>query len=145
MGDVTKLRLLHDNIESHFRNLKSLGVVTVILESMLVTILMEKIPDELRLIITRRFATDSWEIKKVLHNFYEELSAREKCYFKATKMDKPETFLSTAASLHTSGKIICCVFCDQKYPSSKCTVFTDIKNMKSILVIKGKCFLCLRG
>ena len=51
---------MHDSIECHIRNLRSLGVVglTKNLGSMLVTILMEKIPDELRLIITRKFDTD---------------------------------------------------------------------------------------
>ena len=145
LKDISKVRLLHDSIECHIRNLKSLGVVTKNLGSMLVTILMEKIPDELRLIITRKFDTDSWCIEKVLEAFKAELLAREKCHFKSND-DGEQSHTATAAALHTVGKTLpFCVFCQQPHPSSKCTVVTEVAARKSCLRNKGKCFLCLKG
>ena len=44
---------------------------------------MEKISNELRLVITRTFETDSWCIEKVLEACKAELLAREKCHLKS--------------------------------------------------------------
>ena len=50
---------------------------------MLAAILMEKIPDELRQVITSKFDIDSCCIENVLEAFKAKLLAREKCHIKS--------------------------------------------------------------
>ena len=45
---------------------------------------MEKIPNELMLIISRKFEAGSWNIEKVLEAFKAELLAQDKCSFKSS-------------------------------------------------------------
>ena len=51
--DTRKLRKLYDTLESHVRSLKSLGLPSDSYGSLLSSITMNKLPQELRLIISR--------------------------------------------------------------------------------------------
>ena len=45
----------------------------------LVPVLRQKLPDELRMIMSRNFKNDLWEITDVLNIFKDELHAKERC------------------------------------------------------------------
>ena len=59
------LRHLYDHIESHVRSLKSLGVTSDNYGSLLASVLMNKLPQELKLIITRKWEED-WNLDGIL-------------------------------------------------------------------------------
>ena len=79
--DTKKLRHLYDQIEGSLRSLKGLGVKPDQYGSLLVPILIGKIPDSLNLHISRKFTSDIdvWKVDDVMKEFCNELEARERC------------------------------------------------------------------
>ena len=71
------LRQLHDLIESHVRSLKSLGVSSSSYGSLLSSVVVSKLPQDLRLIITRE-VRDEWDLDHILDVLRSELEARER-------------------------------------------------------------------
>ena len=64
-NDVKELRILFDTIETQVRSLNSLGLDEKNYGSMLIPIIMSKLNQEVRLIITRQFGKNVWDIKSV--------------------------------------------------------------------------------
>ena len=79
--DTKKLRSLYDKIEGNLRSLKGLGIQPDQYGSLLVPILIGKIPDQLTLHISRKFdsTVDVWKVDDVMMEFKRELEARERC------------------------------------------------------------------
>ena len=147
--DIDKVRAVHDQIEIHVRGLNSLGVGAETYGTMLIPIIMDKLPEEFRLVISRQIQSDTWGINDVLEAFRNELEAREKCKFVGTRSVtsnvQAKSSPKTAATLHTSNKKpLLCYFCDDDHKTTECTKVTDVKARVAILRKKRKCFLCLK-
>ena len=83
INDLQELRLLCDRVETEIRSLDSLGLPARNYGPLLVPVLMEKIPSELKLMISRKCSNkELWNVKNILVVYKEELEAREKCFFK---------------------------------------------------------------
>ena len=78
-ADIKGVRQLYDEMEIHIRSLQSLGVSSESYGTLLVPVILNKTPEELRLLISRKFDKDKWEVSEVLVAFKEELEAREMC------------------------------------------------------------------
>ena len=76
--NMRSLRKLHDTVESNVRSLKSLGVPRESYGGLLSSILMIKLPQEFRLVITREVGDDDWQLDQLLTIFKRELEARER-------------------------------------------------------------------
>ena len=48
---------------------------------MLIPCILQKLPEEIRLVVTKNITGDRWDFDKVLKLFNNELTAREKCNF----------------------------------------------------------------
>ena len=75
--DLKGLRQLHDKVEGHMRGLKSLEVDSKSYGSLLIPVLLEKLPKELRLGATRKLK-GNWELDELIQIFKDELEARER-------------------------------------------------------------------
>ena len=75
--NTRKLRELYDTLESHVRSLKSLGIPSNSYGSLLSSIIMNKLPQELRLIISREIKDQDWQLDNIMHVLEDELKARE--------------------------------------------------------------------
>ena len=74
--DVRGLRRLYDIVESNVRSLKSLGVESDSYGSLLSAALMNKLPSEMRLTASKKFATkDTWSLNELLPLIEEEVQA----------------------------------------------------------------------
>ena len=93
LGAVNELRKLYDEIETQVRSLNSLGLDEKNYGAMLVPVVMSKLPQQVKLIITRQFGKTSWDIKLILNALKIELEARE-------KVSLTDKFESTTSSLH---------------------------------------------
>ena len=62
---------LYDTVESQVRGLRSLGVASESYGSLLSSILLTKLPQELRLIISRRVGTGNWELERLMEMLEE--------------------------------------------------------------------------
>ena len=128
------LRQLYDHIESNVRSLKSLGVTSKNYGSLLASILMNKLPQELKLIITRKRDED-WNLDSILGEIGKEIEARERARPSNVQMrDKRLANDHSTASTLLSGAVNrSCCYCSQAHSSDVCTTVTDGEVRKKIL------------
>ena len=74
-SNVTELRELYDHIESNIRALKTVGIQQENFGSLLIAIILEKIPNVIRLQISRQLGKENWNIDKSL---YQSKNNRER-------------------------------------------------------------------
>ena len=71
--------MIYDKVESSVRNLQTLGIQPLSYGSLLTPLLTEKLPDDLKLIISRKFKNKIWNLEDLLKYFKEELHTKETC------------------------------------------------------------------
>ena len=76
-NDIKRLRFLCDSVETSVRNLKSLQVETSSYGSLLVPLLNEKLPNDLRVVIARNFENNIWTLDEMLNLLKTEIQAKE--------------------------------------------------------------------
>eukprot|EP00795_Rhopilema_esculentum_P009614 gene9614-biopygen11021 len=75
---VKKMRELYDTIETHHRGLKALGVDEISYSNKVVPVLMDKVPEAVRLNMIRGSKNhQEWDMEEMLVAFREELEIRE--------------------------------------------------------------------
>ena len=87
-NDIKGLCHLHDQVESHVWGLQSLGVAPESYGSLLSSVLLNKLPQELQLIISRKITDDTWSLDHLTKELEQELEARERA---ATTSGSPNT------------------------------------------------------
>ena len=65
-SNVTELRELYDRIESNVSALKTVGIQQEPFGSLLIPIILEKIPNVMRLQISRHLGKENWNIDEFL-------------------------------------------------------------------------------
>ena len=75
--DTRGLRNLYDSCEAHNRALKALGVNEESYSSIVVPVIVEKLPESFRLTITRGTDFLQWSMEQMLDAFVKELELRE--------------------------------------------------------------------
>ena len=78
-NELKRLRLLYDRVEAHVRALQALGIHCESYGKLLVPLLMEKLPPNMRLIISRAIDQPEWDLDVLLKAFDSEIEARERC------------------------------------------------------------------
>ena len=150
--DLKNLRKLYDDLEVNIRSLKCLEVDLNQYGALLMPMVMKKIPEEIRLLITRKISKDEWRLERVLDVFKSELEAREQCGQSTTQknlgQNKPNQNRSpinyTTSALVNSGGQITCSYCKGPHPSAKCNIVSNPQARKEILRKQGRCFVCLK-
>lgn len=145
------LRQLYDTVESHVRGLQSLGVSSDSYGSLLSSVLLNKLPQELKLIISRELGGGDWKLDRIMQLLESEVQARERASSNGVSSQppkKPPKIPSppTAAALVAGSNDVkpACYFCGQPHYSSACSVVTSVDERKRILRENGRCFVCLR-
>ena len=89
------LRHLYDTVESQVRSLKALGVSADSYGSMLSSVFMNKLYEELRLIISRHVREDKWTLDAIINVTEGEIIARERAVGdpKGLQVSQPAHFL----------------------------------------------------
>ena len=151
--NMRSLRKLHDTVESNVRSLKSLGVPRETYGGLLSSILMIKLPQEFRLVITREMGNDDWQLDQLLAIFKRELEARERAGAPPVNGNQPlppkppnknKSDPGTTFSLfngNANGPT--CTYCKGKHPSKDCKTVIDVLARKDLLKKYGRCFVCL--
>ena len=75
--NVRNLRKLYDNVESNVRALENLGVSYEQFGSLLIPIILEKLPNMIKLQISRKLGSGNWNVQDFLACINEEILARE--------------------------------------------------------------------
>ncbi|XP_066929877.1 uncharacterized protein [Clytia hemisphaerica] len=144
ISEVKELRKLYDSVETEIRNLESLSMKHDEYGPLLVPLLINKVPNELKLILSRE---KEFDLENILKSFKNELEAREKVSLTMTSKENDKR--STASSLYTGSesKNISrnCVFCNRSgHKEQNCSFIKNANERKRILQIERRCFVCLK-
>lgn len=151
--DAPRLRSLYDFLETKHRALQALGVDENTYSAIVVPAVLEKLPQTLRLTITRGKDHHQWAFKDLLEALENEVELREEYNDSARHRNAPGDFRrkSHTATLHTGNsrnwkavKETNCAFCLGEHPHESCTKVQDIEERKRLLFKYGRCFKCLR-
>ena len=74
--DLKNLRKFYDKVETQIRRLENLGLDPKSYGSLLAPVFMSKLPDKLKLLISRQFGKNIWEITEIMKLFRNELENR---------------------------------------------------------------------
>ena len=132
---------LYDTVESQVRSLKALGVSADSYGSILSSVFVNKLPEELRLIVSRHVREDEWTLDAIMNVTEGEIIARERAHGNSCRGPK-QTMRDplTASSLLTSGSgAPKCSYCHQPHTSSTCRTVTNVSERKQILRKTGRC------
>ena len=158
--NVTRLRTFRDQIETHYRGLEALAVDKTTYSGIVVPILMEKLPKQIRFNMVRAVGKSflKWSLEEMISALDVELEIRE-CHsslFKPgavgasqesrrPKQEVSKIGCSTASALFTQGKPQKrCVFCEEDHLPEDCTTQKDPEERKTVLKKHFKCFVCLK-
>ena len=64
--DIKGLRKLHDTVQAHIRGLRALGVSADSYGGLLTSLLVSKLPSEIRLIVSRETTAGNWDLDGVM-------------------------------------------------------------------------------
>ena len=74
--DIKGLQKLHDSVEAYIRGLRALRVPAQTYGGLLTSVLVNKLPPELRLVVTRGMTSDVWDLDRLMTILEQEVSAR---------------------------------------------------------------------
>ena len=146
--DIRGLRRLHDSIETHVRGLRALKVPAHSYGALLASALVNKLPPELKLILTRELGGSAWDLEQLMTAFGRELDARERVFVSGNtsgnKKCQPRPPTAAALVADSSGSRPFCVYCKKEHASSSCSTVTKVAARKESLHRDGRCFVCLK-
>ena len=124
---VSRLSSFYNTIESNIRSLLTMGLNPSHYDPLLIPVILERLPDAIKLLITRKLGKNNWKILELVECIKEEVDTRENCEFSNEKLNG-EYFRKTIHSLVGTQKPSRrnCVFCGKSRYSDKCENFTDI-------------------
>ena len=157
--NISKLRELVDNISTCIQNLASLEVKSEAYGAVLIPCILQKIPDDLKLDVTRSVKLADWNFDELIQALNTEMQAREACQFVAKSNSSRNDSASgtqnesrtNSGMFHAStkqkfSKQKACAYCDDtKHKSWQCEKITDISERKSVVMAKRLCFNCLNS
>ena len=153
---------MYNKIETCVRNLGSLNIEKQQYGPVLISIVMAKLPEEVRLVISRVMPmNEEWSTDGFLEVLKKEVESREICYHIKGKrkvglaseikrksdnedQEREEEFTGSTLLNTFERRKISCTYCRRNHVSSKCDVITDVRARKAILRRKARCFVCLR-
>ena len=141
------LRRLYDQSEANIRSLKALGVEPESYGAMLSSVLLSKLPPDMRLIVSRKVSADDLDMDRLLETFEQELIARERAsdsVSQAPRRVHNQGRTQTSAFVTNAPGPPVCVFCQQSHSPADCNSVPDLNARKRILRNNGRCFNCLR-
>ncbi len=142
------LRRMYDEIESHVRNLRSLGIIPESYGSLLISVILNKLPQELRLIVSMKTPDGEWNLDALMKEVQQEIEARERSDTRSTtgpaQGKRPYREQHTAATLFAGAAHSPCCYCQRDHASELCKTVPQVDTRKQTLLKSGRCFLCLR-
>ena len=105
LADINGLRTVLDKVEIQVRGFQALGIESDQYCASLILIFMEKLPEELRLIVSREHK-DDWKLDSVLQSIKFEVEAHERCNIRpsAEKLSVKKLYTTGSAPYENSGR-----------------------------------------
>ena len=97
-------------------------------------VILERLPNAIKLLITRKLGKNNWKITELVESINEEVEARENCEFSNETLHAEYCRKSTHSLVDIQKySRRNCVFCRKSHYSNKCKNITDIAIRKKIL------------
>ena len=152
------LRFVYDRINVHVRGLHSLGVCSDQYGSLLIPVIMSKLPNDIRLRIARETTSEVWKMDELLDVIKAEVEAREASEgTKVNASNRPQQVFNhkntnkqsssshpTMDSFFTNTRGLLCVHCNGNHYSASCDKVESLQDHKDIMIKTGRCFNCLK-
>ena len=145
------LRLMDNKIKVNVRGLETLGVRAEQYGSFLISIIMAKLPSEVRLQIARVTNKDVWEVEELLQVIKAEAEAckisdtikvHEVRHSNIPRRNVRPTSSTLMMRKHNPGGREC-IYCKGEHYSVSCETITGVPARKEALKKEGRCFVCL--
>ena len=147
------MRSFYDNCEAYVRGLESLGQPGTSYGTLLVPIIMKKLPNEIREHLARQHGPSNWNLRDLRRNILNEIRIMETAQGVNTYADlltRPYstptcTFLAEAKPKYGNRNINTrpCPFCHEVHAPTSCTKITDVKEPMAVVRWNNLCFNCL--
>ena len=133
-----------------------LGIPSQSYGGLLCSMLMNKLPRDLRILMSRDIKNDNWDHDRLLGLLEAEVEAREKASSSSTTTDSSSNShrdqkskyrgrqLPSAAVLKMDSSPTTCTNCHGSHTSNSCQTVSNVTARKDILRKGGRCFLCLK-
>ena len=141
------LRDFHDAIEGHIRSLASLGQSQNTYGSLLVTIILGKLPTKIKQNLARTHGRQQWDLDELQKAILDEIYILEV----GSHTDTHTPPLTPTASFHTGASSKPtgtrskpqCVFCKKPHSPTTCDTIKDARQRCDIVRQEKLCFNCL--
>ena len=157
---LSSLRNYYDQIEIYIRGLESLGQNDDSYGALLVPIVLNKLPGEIRKNLARVFGSTNIRLNDLRRGIFEELNIMEagKAHdaienptataafltnTKSRNRQPSNTYSSNKTQQKTNSQPKKCVYCHEQHPSVSCTKVKEQKARMSIVKKDRLCFNCL--
>eukprot|EP00794_Sanderia_malayensis_P011463 gene11463-biopygen9142 len=147
--NTARLRSFHDHIQTHFRGLEALGVDTITYSSVIVPVLIEKLPEGIRLGMLRDVGKShlDWNLEEMLGALSKELEIKE-CHVQLSRnpngQGRPEdtrrsrqesnpgrTTMGTANALFAGKEEKKrCAYCSQEHVHEDCSIVATVDDLE---------------
>ena len=154
---ASQLRLVYDKIDINIRGLESLGVSSHQYGSLLIPVIMSKLPHEITIQVARNTAREVWVMADLLEVIRQEVETREfkegvktnvtleKLHPNHHKTPTANALLSQDGTRFSStGNQVKCAYCGGAHFSASCETVSDPKARLEILRRDGQCFVCFK-
>lgn len=147
--ETGRLRALYNKIECHYRGLVALKVGEATYSSIVVPSLLEKLPESVRLTITRGADFKNWTMTVLLDQFRVELELREEAVVLVPNDGRQSGYGKRDRNVYTNSALFAgwgkgvCAFCRGSHNREACQKVKDTRERKSILRKYSRCFNCL--
>ena len=159
-SDTKNLKEFYEICETNVRGLETLGVMTESYESLLIPILLKKIPEDIRRLIFSADPLADSSLDRLRVAIRQEIETREKSHISSQENSTSaaidgEVFVPTAGALLTNaqhkqgflnGKQKVsrpCTYCAEAHRPEKCDKITSVEARRSIRKRQQRCLSCL--
>ncbi|XP_071127724.1 uncharacterized protein [Mytilus edulis] len=163
-NNLLSLRGYYDKLEAYIRGLESLGRSGESYGALLIPIILNKLPSEIRQHLARENGSDNWELIDLRRGILKEITIIEAGQRSSSFMDSMQPTTMTASFLTCANrkcepsKVVTfdnrerqtqnirqkpCIFCQNLHDPAKCPNVTDHDTRLSIVKEKKLCFNCL--
>ncbi|XP_062606698.1 uncharacterized protein LOC134268455 [Saccostrea cucullata] len=151
-NNLTSLRHFHDQVETYVRGLESYGQAQDTYGSLLVPVILNKLPTEIRKNLAREHGSTDWLLGDLRNSLYRELEILEAgAGIDATEPSATSTFYTHSKASHKQVQHnfsprkpqVCCAYCKETHYSNDCEKFKNCTDRMRIVKRDKLCFNCL--
>ena len=149
--DVVSLRHLCDSVETHYRGLEALGVDKDTYSSIVVPVILDRLPEAVRLIVTRGKDFHEWTLEDLLLPLKKEVDLREEHREPERRGGRENTEKqswkrgpSSTHAFFTKSGTEACAFCLGEHRHEDCKRVNSAEKRKELLKKYSRCFNCLK-